>query len=340
MTKQLLSVKDLHTSFYCDVGEIQAVRGMSFDLEKGEAIGIVGESGSGKSVTSQAIMNLVQKPGLIKKGEIIFKEQNLVDKSQKEMRNIRGNEMAMIFQDPMTSLNPVYTIGNQIASVIKLHQKVTPQKAREKAVNLLELVGIPSPDERMSSYPHECSGGMKQRVMIAMALSCQPDLLIADEPTTALDVTIQAQILELMKELKEKLGTSIILISHDLGVVADVCSRIIVMYGGQVMEQGTVQDIFYNPKHPYTQGLLLAIPKINLEEKKRLIPILGTPPDLLNPPPGCPFAPRCEHTLKICVVKEPPYMTVSENHKTACWLLHKEARELNISNERTCGGTI
>lgn len=334
MKEKLLSLNNLHSSFYCDIGKIKAVRGVSFDLSKGEAIGIVGESGSGKSVTSQTIMKLLPYPGKIEKGEIYFKGENIVNKPEKEMLKIRGNEIAMIFQDPMTSLNPVYTIGNQITSVIKRHQGLKSQDARKKAIKMLELVGIPSPEKRIDSYPYECSGGMKQRAMIAIALSCQPDLLIADEPTTALDVTIQAQILELMKDLKKKLNTSIILISHDLGVVADVCSRIIVMYGGQIMEEGTSKDIFYNPKHPYTAGLLKAIPKINLEgEKKRLVPILGSPPDLLNPPVGCPFALRCNHTMNICVEKEPEYAYITPNHRVACWLLHKDAPKFGITHD-------
>lgn len=334
MAEKLLSIKNLHTSFYCDIGEIKAVRGVSFDLHKGEAIGIVGESGSGKSVTSQAIMKLLQVPGKIKEGEVIFKGENLVDKTNKEMSKIRGNEIAMIFQDPMTSLNPVYTIGNQIMSVIKKHQGLKPKEAREKAIKMLELVGIPSPEKRIDSYPFECSGGMKQRAMIAIALSCEPDLLIADEPTTALDVTIQAQILELMKDLKNKLSASIILISHDLGVVADVCSRIIVMYGGQVMEEGSSSDIFYNPKHPYTIGLLKAIPRINLEEdKKRLVPIFGNPPDLLNPPVGCPFAPRCKYTMNICMERVPEYSYINSNHRCACWLQHKDAPKTEMIND-------
>lgn len=333
MTEKLLSIENLHASFYCDIGEIKAVRGISFELHKGEAIGIVGESGSGKSVTSQAIMKLLPYPGKIKEGEVIFKGENIVDKTKKEMSVIRGNEIAMIFQDPMTSLNPVYTIGNQIMSVIKRHQGLKSTEAKKKAIKMLELVGIPSPEKRINSYPHECSGGMKQRVMIAIALCCEPDLLIADEPTTALDVTIQAQILELMKDLKNKIDTSIILISHDLGVVVDVCSRIIVMYGGKVIEEGTSRDIFYNPKHPYTVGLLNAIPKINLkEEKKRLIPILGTPPDLLNPPLGCPFAARCNHVMEICMEKEPEHTYITPNHRSACWLLHEDAPKVEIND--------
>lgn len=330
MSEKLLEVKDLKTSFYTHVGEVQAVRGVSFTLNKGEAIGIVGESGSGKSVTSMSIMKLLQFPGVIKEGQIKFKGEDLANKSDREMMSIRGNEIAMIFQDPMTSLNPVYTVGNQIIEAIVRHQKISKAEARKKAIEMLKLVGIPSPEKRIDNYPHEFSGGMRQRAMIAIALSCQPDLLIADEPTTALDVTIQAQILELMKELKEKIKTSIILITHDLGVVADVCSRIIVMYGGLIMEEGTAEEIFYDPKHPYTMGLLKSIPRMDLEEKKRLIPIEGTPPDLLNPPKGCPFAARCPYAMKVCVEKRPPYFYANEGHRSMCWLGHKDAPKVDV----------
>ncbi len=330
MSEKLLEVKDLKTSFYTHVGEVQAVRGVSFSLDKGEAIGIVGESGSGKSVTSMSIMKLLQYPGVIKEGQILFKGEELVNKPDKEMMSIRGNEIAMIFQDPMTSLNPVYTVGNQIIEAIVRHQKISKAEAREKAIEMLRLVGIPSPEKRIDNYPHEFSGGMRQRAMIAIALSCQPDLLIADEPTTALDVTIQAQILELMKELKDKIKTSIILITHDLGVVADVCSRIVVMYGGLIMEEGTAEEIFYDPKHPYTMGLLKSIPRMDLDEKKRLIPIEGTPPDLLNPPKGCPFAARCPYAMKICVEKRPPYFYANEGHRSMCWLGHKDAPKVDV----------
>ena len=291
--EKILEVKDLRTSFFTHVGEVKAIRGITFTLDKGEAIGIVGESGSGKSVTSMSIMKLLQYPGKIVGGEVVFKGQDLVNMKDKSMQAIRGNEIAMIFQDPMTSLNPVYTIGNQIMEAITRHQGLNKKEAKKKTIEMLELVGIPSPEKRVKNYPHEFSGGMRQRAMIAMALSCEPSLLIADEPTTALDVTIQAQILELMKDLKDKVKTSIILITHDLGVVADVCSRILVMYGGMIMEEGTTEDIFYNPKHPYTMGLLKSVPRLDLGEKQRLIPIAGTPPDLLKPPKGCPFAARC-----------------------------------------------
>ncbi|WP_432667680.1 ABC transporter ATP-binding protein [Wukongibacter baidiensis] len=320
----------MKTSFFIHVGEVQAVRGVSFTVNKGEAIGIVGESGSGKSVTSMSVMKLLQYPGKIKSGEVLFKGEDIVKKSDKEMMAIRGNEIAMIFQDPMTSLNPVYTIGDQIIEAIRRHQGLDKKAAKEKAIEMLRLVGIPSPETRVDNYPHEFSGGMRQRAMIAIALSCEPDLLIADEPTTALDVTIQAQILELMKDLKDKINTSIILITHDLGVVADVCSRIIVMYGGLIMEEGTAEEIFYDPKHPYTMGLLKSIPRLDLEQKKRLIPVEGTPPDLIKPPVGCPFASRCPYTMKICTEHRPPYFEPSKGHRSMCWLLHDKAPKVKV----------
>jgi len=325
MKEKLLDVQNLKTSFFTHVGEIQAVRGVSFHVDRGEALGIVGESGSGKSITSMSIMRLLQHPGRIKEGSVMFKDRDIITRSDRDMREIRGNEIAMIFQDPMTSLNPVFTIGDQIMEAVIQHQKLSKAEARKKAIDMLKLVGIPSPEKRVDNYPHEFSGGMRQRAMIAIALSCQPDLLIADEPTTALDVTIQAQILELMKDLKERINTSIILITHDLGVVADVCSRIIVMYGGLVMEEGTVEDIFYRPKHPYTIGLLRSVPKLNDGERQRLIPIDGTPPDLLKPPKGCPFADRCEQCMRICMEEQPPYFSCGEGHRSACWLLHGDA---------------
>lgn len=323
MTARLLQIKDLKVSFFTNNGEVQAVRGISFHLDKGEVLGVVGESGSGKSVTSMSILRLLKSTGKIVDGEINYKGQNLMDKSEKEMMKIRGNEIAMIFQDPMTSLNPVFTIGYQISEVIKRHQRVNKKIAKEKAVEMLRLVGIPSPEERYNNYPHEFSGGMRQRAMIAMALCCQPDLLIADEPTTALDVTIQAQILELMKKLKDNINTSIILITHDLGVVADACSRVIVMYGGLVMEEGTVDEIFYNPQHPYTKGLLESLPKMREGQKQKLIPIEGSPPDLSKPPKGCPFADRCPYAKDICREKQSPYYEVETGHKAMCWLLSK-----------------
>ncbi|NLB89200.1 MAG: ABC transporter ATP-binding protein [Syntrophomonadaceae bacterium] len=326
MTEKILEINNLNTSFFTHVGEVKAVSGVSFSLEAGETLGIVGESGSGKSVTSLSIMRLLPPTGKVIKGSIIFKGTNLLDLNEKEMQKIRGNEISMIFQDPMTSLNPVYTIGNQLMEPLIRHLGISKKEARERVIEMLNLVGIPSPEKRFNQYPHEFSGGMRQRVMIAMALICEPKLLIADEPTTALDVTIQAQILELMRDLREKIKSSIILITHDLGVVAEVCSRVVVMYGGQLVETGTTHDIFYNPKHPYTWGLLKSIPDINAGgQKSRLIPIEGQPPDLLNPPVGCPFYPRCEYAMKICKEKRPVQTKISEVHQASCWLLHPQA---------------
>ncbi|SHJ46881.1 ABC transporter ATP-binding protein [Tepidibacter formicigenes] len=333
MGEKLLEVKNLRTSFFTHVGEVKAIRGVSFHVDKGEALGIVGESGSGKSVTSMSVMRLLQHPGKIIGGEILFNGEDLIKKSEKDMQGIRGNDISMIFQDPMTSLNPVYTVGDQIMEAIIKHQKLSKADAKKKAIEMLRLVGIPSPEKRVNQYPHEFSGGMRQRAMIAMALSCEPQLLIADEPTTALDVTIQAQILELMKDLKNKLNTSIMLITHDLGVVADVCSRIIVMYGGLIMEEGSTDDIFYNPKHPYTLGLLKSVPKLtDKENKEKLIPIPGSPPDLLKPPKGCPFAARCEYAMKVCMEKMPEYTYIKENHRSMCWLLHPDAPRVDEIN--------
>ena len=339
MGDRLIEVKNLKTSFFTHVGEVKAIRGIDFHVDKGEAIGIVGESGSGKSVTSLSIMRLLQFPGKITEGEVVFAGSDLIKKSDKEMQGIRGNDISMIFQDPMTSLNPVYTIGNQIVEAIVKHQKLSKSEAKKKAIEMLRLVGIPSPEKRVGQYPHEYSGGMRQRAMIAMALSCEPQLLIADEPTTALDVTIQAQILELMKDLKSKLNTSIMLITHDLGVVADVCSRIIVMYGGLIMEEGRVEDIFYNPKHPYTLGLLKSVPKMSdKDSKERLVPIPGSPPDLLKPPKGCPFASRCPYAMKICMEKMPEYTYLENNHRSMCWLLHEDAPFVTEINKDLKGG--
>ncbi len=323
--EKLLQINNIHTSFKTHMGEVQSVRGVTLDLYKGEAIGIVGESGSGKSITMMSLMKLLDENGTIKDGEIIFSGKDLVKLSEKEMEAIRGNEIGMIFQDPMTSLNPVLTIGDQLSEPLIRHKNLKKGEAMDKVVEMLKLVGIPSPEKRIKQYPHEFSGGMRQRVMIAMALICEPKLLIADEPTTALDVTIQAQILELMKELKEKLHMSIILITHDLGVVADVCNRINVMYGGLVVESGTAKEIFYNPKHPYTWGLLRSIPNPKQDIKERLKPIEGTPPDLLKPPVGCPFAERCEYAMKVCIENRPENYEICEGHHSACWLNHPDA---------------
>jgi len=327
MSKPLLEVKNIRTSFFSHLGEIQAVRGSTFTLNQGDVLGIVGESGSGKSVTALSIMGLIEEPGKIKEGEILFDGEDLVKKSQSELSELRGNEISMIFQDPMTSLNPVYTIENQMVEVLRRHNKdMSKREAVAKAIEMLTLVGIPEPEKRIKSYPHEFSGGMRQRVMIATALSCGPRLLIADEPTTALDVTIQAQILDLMNDLKKRVNASIILITHDLGVIAEVCDQIIVMYGGTVMEKGTEKDIFYNPQNPYTVGLHQSVPKAEkIGEKQRLVPIEGSPPDLMHPPKGCPFSPRCPHTMKVCLEKPVPMFNLSETHSSACWLLHKDA---------------
>lgn len=324
MARKILEVNNLKTSFFTHLGEVKAIRDVSFSLNEGEAIGIVGESGSGKSVTSLSIMRLLQHPGKVVGGEILFRGEDLLKYDASKIRQIRGDKIAMIFQDPMTSLNPVYTIGNQIVEMIQAHTNLNKQEAEEKAIEMLDMVGIPSPDQRIKNYPHEFSGGMRQRAMIAMALSCSPDILIADEPTTALDVTIQAQILTLIKDLNKKLNMSTILITHDLGVVADVCQRIVVMYGGLIMEEGTKRDIFYNPKHPYTMGLLKSIPKVT-DEKQRLVPILGTPPDLLHPPTGCPFCSRCNYAMRICKEEQPPYFEDENGHKVMCWFMHQNA---------------
>lgn len=323
----LLDVKNLRLSFFTPGGEVQSLRDVSFQLREGEVLGIVGESGSGKSVSAFSIMKLTPYPGKVIGGSIEFNGHSITEIPEKEMRKIRGNEVSIIFQDPMTSLNPVYTIGNQICEVILLHTDANKAQAKERAIELLSLVGINEPEKRLKQYPHELSGGMRQRVMIAIALACEPKLLIADEPTTALDVTIQAQILELMMELKEKIGMSIIMITHDLGVVSTMCDKIAVMYGGKIVEYGTTDDIFYNPKHEYTKGLLKSIPRLDAVEHEKLVPIEGTPVDVMNPPAGCPFAPRCDSCMKICLSKMPDYKEISETHYSACWLNQKEAFE-------------
>ncbi|PRZ13918.1 oligopeptide transport system ATP-binding protein [Laceyella sediminis] len=329
MMSKILEVKDLHVSFKTYKGEVKAVRGVDFHLNKGETIAIVGESGCGKSVTSQTIMRLIPNPpGVIKQGEIIFEGTDLTKASEKQMEKIRGSEISMIFQDPMTSLNPTLTIGTQIMEGLIKHQKLDKKTAREKAIEMLRLVGIPSPESRLDQYPHQFSGGMRQRAMIAIALACQPKVLIADEPTTALDVTIQAQIIDLMKALQEKTGTSIILITHDLGVVADIADRVVVMYAGKVVESGKLEEIFYQPKHPYTWGLLGSMPRLDLSRDQELLPIMGTPPNLLDPPQGCPFAARCQHAMSICTQEMPELDEVSSTHQVACWLQHPMAPEV------------
>ncbi|MFS0824154.1 ABC transporter ATP-binding protein [Bacillus sp. 1P02SD] len=324
--EKLLEVKDLEVSFQTYAGEVKAVRGVNFDLYKGETLAIVGESGSGKSVTSQTIMKLIpMPPGKITKGQILFDGEDLVPKTNKEMEKIRGKDIGMIFQDPMTSLNPTMKVGMQIMEVLIKHQNMSKGNAKDRAIELLRLVGIPSPEKRVNQYPHEFSGGMRQRAMIAIALASSPKLLIADEPTTALDVTIQAQILELMKDLQKKLETSIIFITHDLGVVANVADRVAVMYAGKIVEYGTVDEIFYNPKHPYTWGLLSSMPSLDNDNQTELMAIPGSPPDLTNPPKGDAFAPRNRFAMKIDYEMEPPMFKVTDTHYAATWLLHPDA---------------
>lgn len=328
--EKLLEVKNLRTSFDTHHGEVQSVRGVTFDLLKGEVLGVVGESGSGKSITMMSIMKLLEENGKIKEGEIVFKGQRIDNINEKQMNKIRGNTMSMIFQDPMTSLNLLIPIGKQIMETLIVHKGMSNSEAFEKAVELLDAVGIPMGRARMNQYPHEFSGGMRQRVMIAMALACSPELLIADEPTTALDVTIQAQILDLMRKIKQTINTSIILITHDLGVVAEMCDRVNVMYGGVIVEQGLTKNIFYNTKHPYTAGLLKSVPNPERLGKEPLKPIMGTPPDLLNPPKGCPFYQRCDFAMRACKENMPPLFQIDENHKSACWLNHKDAPKVSI----------
>ncbi|MFJ7933307.1 ABC transporter ATP-binding protein [Sporosarcina sp. NPDC096371] len=325
---KLLEVKNLKVSFNTFNGEVQAVRGVTFDINKGETLAIVGESGSGKSVATKAIMRLLPSPqSVIKEGQIIFEGNDLVEKSQKEMREIRGKDISMIFQDPMTSLNPTMKIGNQIMEGLIEHQKMKSKDAKSKAIELLELVGISDAEERIHQYPHQFSGGMRQRVVIAIALACNPKLLIADEPTTALDVTIQAQILELMKDIQKKTESAIIFITHDLGVVANIADRVAVMYAGKIVEIGLTEEIFYNAKHPYTWGLLGSMPSLD-ESEEDLVTIPGTPPDMKNPPKGDAFAPRNAYALKIDEELEPPMFKVSETHYAATWLLHENAPKM------------
>lgn len=314
----LLKVKDLKTTFYSKNNKIEAVRGVNIEIKSGEILGIVGESGSGKSVLMKSVIGILPENAKIDSGEVYFEEKNILNLSSREMRKIKGKEIAMIFQDPMTALNPLKKIGDHIIEVLVRHKGVNKRIARKMAIDVLNDVGIPMPEKRIDQYPHEFSGGMRQRVLIAMALACDPKLLIADEPTTALDVTIQAQILELLKYLKDKNNMSIILITHDLGVVASLCNRIAVMYGGLIMEEGTTEEIFYSSKHPYTKALLNSIPKVQGDEKIRLEPIKGSAPSLLNPPKGCPFAERCSFAKSECVSKIPEYKSFSETHKSMC----------------------
>ena len=332
----LLEVNDLRTSFFTDAGEVKAVNGVSFRLEKGKVLGIVGESGSGKSVTAYSIMQILASTGKIVGGSIKFDGQELVDSGEKTMRKVRGNRISIIFQDPMTSLNPTHTIGHQITEAILLHTGRSKTEAKARAIEMLRLVNINEPEKRMKQYPHELSGGMRQRVVIAMALACEPDILIADEPTTALDVTIQAQILDLMTSLQKELGMSIIMITHDLGVVAQMCDEVIVMYAGSICEQGTADEIFYNPRHEYTKGLLRSIPTTNTFGQK-LKPITGTPIDLLNMPKGCPFAPRCDAAMKICIKQCAERMLINDDHAATCWMNVKNGIEdgsIEIEDEK------
>lgn len=330
--EQLLKVENLRVSYHSYAGEVQSVCGVSFEVSKGETVAVVGESGCGKSVTSKAIMGLIQcPPGEIKEGShIYFENQDLLSFQEKQWEKYRGAECSMIFQDALTSLNPTMNIGNQIIENITNHKNITKLEAKKEAIRLLELVGIPEPAARIKQYPHELSGGMRQRVMIAIALACNPKLLIADEPTTALDVTIQAQIIDLIKQLQQKLGTSVILITHDLGVVADIAHRIVVMYSGKVVEQGSSEDIFYRPKHPYTWALLKAVPRLDLQNKQQLVSIEGMPPDLITPPVGCPFAERCPHTMKICQTTPPPTYHFEDGHEASCWLHHPQCKKENL----------
>ncbi len=326
----LLEVKDLHTSFFTDAGEVKAVNGVSFFLDRGKVLGIVGESGSGKSVTAYSIMQILASTGKIVSGSVKLDGQELVDAGEETMKTIRGKRVSIIFQDPMTSLNPTYTVGHQLVEGILLHTNRTKKEAEERAIEMLKLVNVNEPEKRFNQYPYELSGGMRQRVMIAMALSCEPDILIADEPTTALDVTIQAQILELMQELQEKIGMAIILITHDLGVVAQMCDEVIVMYAGSICEQGTADEIFYNSKHEYTKGLLRSIPTATSDGAK-LQPITGTPIDLLNMPKGCPFAPRCENAMKICIKQRAERKKINDYHFSACWMNEKPTENATVN---------
>ena len=323
-------------SFFTDSGEVKAVNGVSFNLEAGKTLGIVGESGSGKSVTAYSIMQILADTGKIVSGEVLYKGEDITKWNKKQMQGFRGKKCSIIFQDPMTSLNPVFTIGNQLMEAILLHTDRNKEQAKERAIEMLTLVGVNEPEKRLKQYPHELSGGMRQRVMIAMALACEPDILIADEPTTALDVTIQAQILELMQELQKKMGMAIIMVTHDLGVIADMCDEIIVMYGGRVCERGTADAIFYDPRHEYTKGLLRSIPSVS-RMKERLVPIGGTPINLLNMPKGCAFCARCDKAMKICLDTVPEELRVGETHLASCWMNVKaqyEAENGGISNEQ------
>ena len=327
--ESVLQVKELEVSFRTYAGEVQAVRGVTFDLRRGETLAIVGESGSGKSVTAKSIMRLLPEANsIVKSGEITFEGRDLLKLSEKRMQETRGSKIAMVFQDPMTSLDPTMRVGRQITESLRKHLGMSGDRAKERSVELMELVGIPYAEARLRQYPHQFSGGMRQRVVIAIALACDPQVLIADEPTTALDVTIQAQILELLRDLQERIGMSIILITHDLGVVAQTAHRVAVMYGGKVIETGTVREIFYNPQMPYTWGLLSSIPLPTADRSQDLIPIPGSPPDMLDPPKGCPFTPRCPYAMRICAEEMPGYKVFSTEHRAACWLHHPMAPDV------------
>ena len=333
MSEKLLEVKNLKTYFYTDEGVVKSVDDVSFDVEKGKTLGIVGESGCGKSITSLSIMQLVETPpGKIVGGEIIYQGENLLKKNKDQMRKIRGGEIAMIFQEPMTSLNPVFTVGKQIMEALRLHTDLDKEKAKERAIEMLKLVKIPLPEKRFNEYPHQLSGGMRQRVMIAIAFACDPKILICDEPTTALDVTIQGQILDIIKNLQKKNQTSVIMITHDLGVVANIAQKIAVMYSGIIVESGTCEDIFYRPRHPYTWALIRSVPRLDLKNKQELATIPGTPPDLLNPPVGCPFCTRCSYCMPICKEEMPEATEFGGEHKAACWLHHPMAPKVEMPN--------
>lgn len=331
--EKILDVQDLRVSFHTYAGEVKSVRGISFHLNKGETLAVVGESGCGKTVTSKAIMRLLPEPmpAEIKEGsKIIFEGKDILAMGDKDLRELRGADISMIFQDPMTSLNPTMTIGKQIAESLIIHRGMSKDEAIKEATKMLQLVNIPNADKRVHQYPHEFSGGMRQRAMIAIALACNPKILIADEPTTALDVTIQAQIMDLIGDLQEKLGTAVILVTHDLGVVADVADRIQVMYAGQIIERGTVDEIFANPQHPYTWALLQSVPRLDTKNKDVLYSLQGTPPDLIKPPVGCPFAARCEYCMQVCLEEMPEATTISDTHEVLCWLKHPMAPKVEV----------
>lgn len=333
--EKILELKNIVYSFHTYGGIVQAVRDVSFDVRKGEILGIVGESGCGKSVTAQSILRLnPEPPGFFGGGQILFKGQDICQMSQKELRKIRGREIGFIFQDPMTSLNPTMKIGAQIEEVFLGRTDVSRKEVKQKALDIMKMVGISDVERRYGQYPHELSGGMKQRVMIAIALVSRPDLIICDEPTTSLDVTIEAQILDLLLDLREKFGTSIIMITHDLGVIARLCDRVVVMYGGKIVEQGPVKDIFYETAHPYTNGLLQSIARLDMDKNDALMPIEGTPPDLFAPPAGCPFAARCRYAMEICYQRQPGFYRLTDSHSTSCWLQHEYAPKVDLRLRR------